>query len=752
LKYFIYILSFFVVGDSFYSQEIDSLVNVAEQSQYDSTKARMFSEISEFCDIPDIPMFSKLAIDFADAAIEKNKSSDLVVFSKAQAFNNLAFYYHFEAKYQRAIENYQTSLEVFRSIPDSTGIGLALNNLAMVYNDQGNTGKALECLDEAQLISSIIDDYHVLNTTYTNMSTINTYLGNYDIAIDNSFLGLKLQEEKGDKFGMGFSLNNLASLHFMQKDYKNAEKYMLESLKIRMDLGNDNEIGVAYGNLGVMYLDIGKDSLGIDYLYKAKETRERVQDKDKMAEIYIQIGVYYLERDTPDSTKLYLTKALELSKEINAPEIQSSVSQHLGKLYQVLGEMDKAIFYGEESIALSKSLGFPENIRNSALTLSSIYAQNGNYKGAYEMHFLYLKMRDSLDNDSNQHQLIQHEVNAKYEKKRFADSLDHAVEKQFSVLELEAANAEIEKTNTRNFALGVGVFMLLVLVGIALFAYRNKRKSANEITLQKRAIENQKIVVEEKNKEITDSINYAKRIQGAILPSADTWKSALTSSFVLYKPKDIVAGDFYWMEQKDDMVLFAAADCTGHGVPGAMVSVVCNSALNRSVREYGITEPGKILDKTRELVIQEFEKSDEDVKDGMDIALCCLKEHELLYSGANNPLWIIRTSPDGGQEGEVIEVKSDKEPVGKFDRQTPYTTHAVNLLKGDSIYIFSDGYIDQFGGTKGKKFKARAFKELLLSIQENTMEEQKVAVNYAFESWRGDLEQIDDVCVIGVRI
>ena len=191
--------------------------------------------------------------------------------------------------------------------------------------------------------------------------------------------------------------------------------------------------------------------------------------------------------------------------------------------------------------------------------------------------------------------------------------------------------------------------------------------------------------------------------------------------------------------------MFAAADCTGHGVPGAMVSVVCNNAMNRAVREYSKTEPGAILDKTRDIVIQEFEKSDEEVKDGMDIALCSLNGHKLQYAGAHNPLWILR-------EGEIIETKANKQPIGKFDNLEPYTTHYFDLQKGDSIYIFSDGYVDQFGGEKGKKFKAKAFRALLLSIQDKQMEEQKIIIDDAFEGWRGNLEQIDDVCVIGVKI
>jgi len=242
-----------------------------------------------------------------------------------------------------------------------------------------------------------------------------------------------------------------------------------------------------------------------------------------------------------------------------------------------------------------------------------------------------------------------------------------------------------------------------------------------------------------------DSITYAKRIQSAILPPAKLVKEYLQDSFILYKPKDVVAGDFYWMEHRDGKVLFAAADCTGHGVPGAMVSVICNNALNRSVREHGLTKPGEILDKSREIVIQEFDKSDEDVRDGMDIALCSLDGNKVEYAGANNPLWLIR-------KGELIELKGDKQPIGKYAKEEPFNTYELDLEAGDTLYIFSDGYADQFGGTKGKKLKTANFKRLLVSIQDKPMKEQKEFIDTSFEEWRGDLEQIDDVCVIGVRI
>lgn len=255
----------------------------------------------------------------------------------------------------------------------------------------------------------------------------------------------------------------------------------------------------------------------------------------------------------------------------------------------------------------------------------------------------------------------------------------------------------------------------------------------------------QKEEIESKNNEILSSIKYAERIQRAILPPAKVIDEALPDSFVFYQPKDIVAGDFYWLEQKGNRTFVAAADCTGHGVPGAMVSVVCNNGLNRAVREHGLTDPGQILDKTREIVVQEFEKSEEDVKDGMDIALCTIEGKTLHYAGAYNPLWIIRN-------GELIEYKADKRPIGKIENPAPFTTHTVEVKAGDTLYLFTDGFCDQFGGGEGKKYKSANFKRFLLSIQDNDMAKQRDLIKEEFENWRGDEEQIDDVCVMGIRI
>lgn len=260
--------------------------------------------------------------------------------------------------------------------------------------------------------------------------------------------------------------------------------------------------------------------------------------------------------------------------------------------------------------------------------------------------------------------------------------------------------------------------------------------------------------VEEKQKEITDSINYAKRIQEAILPSFDFIKIHLPNSFVYYQPKDIVAGDFYWAEKVGDDFFIAAADCTGHGVPGALVSVVCCNALNRTVNEFRLTEPGKILDKTRDLVLESFSKNGGDIKDGMDISLIRISGNTVKWSGANNPLWYIKSSvsSSGVENKELVEIKANKQSIGKTDHPEPFTTHTIELQKGDSIYLFTDGFADQFGGPKGKKFKYKQLEDLLVSSNSLSINEQHHTLKSTLSDWKGSLEQVDDICVIGIRV
>jgi len=299
---------------------------------------------------------------------------------------------------------------------------------------------------------------------------------------------------------------------------------------------------------------------------------------------------------------------------------------------------------------------------------------------------------------------------------------------------------------------------LAVFVNIALenaLMYEQVEQKVIERTAQ---VVKQKEELEEKNKDITDSINYAKRIQEALLPSKEMRKNLFPEAFILFKPRDIVSGDFYWFAEKNGKKLIAAVDCTGHGVPGAFMSMIGNSFLNEIVNERALTRPGLILDKLRHLVIRALKQSEAEsgANDGMDISLMCLSEIKLDdgsgtkikvdWAGANNPLWLMRN-------GNCIEYKPDKRPIS-FSRgqEMLYTNHNIELQKGDTLYIFTDGFADQFGGVKGKKFKYKQLQQVLLSIQHETMQKQEEILSDTFNNWKGSLEQVDDVLVIGVRV
>ena len=603
----------------------------------------------------------------------------------------------------------------------------ALNNIGYIHMHQGNTTKALEYYHECLKIQAQIGNINNRASTLNNIGTI--YLNQIDFteALNYFEIGLKIREEIGDKHGIAESLNNIGYVFNEQGDFLKALEYYLKALKIQEEINDVNGQAIALGNIGIIY---------------------------KRQKMFPKALEYY-------------TKSLKKMEEIGDRAGISTTLNNIGVIHYMRGRFNKAKIYGENSLKLGREIGFPDNILIASNLLRKVYRKQSNWKAAYSMFELYNIMRDSLDNLESKRAAIKQDLKYTYEKQAVADSIKAAEVKKVDEAQMKAQEAALAHEKTKSYVLYGGVGILLLLGGFMFNRYRIIRKQKMTIESQKNEVEkqrelaeaqtkiaeNQKVLVEVKNKEILDSINYAKRIQNAILPPPRIVNEYLGESFILYKPKDVVAGDFYWLEYVNDTVLFAAADCTGHGVPGALVSVICNNALNRAVREYHLSDPGQLLDKVREIVIQQFEKSEEDVKDGMDIALCSLaitdpnsnKARQLQYAGANNPLWIVRNS-------EILETKANKQPIGKFDNLNPYTTHSIDLLKGDSVYIFSDGYVDQFGGQRGKKFKSKALKELLISIQLQPMDKQKSLLDKAFENWKGALEQIDDVCIIGVKI
>ena len=459
-----------------------------------------------------------------------------------------------------------------------------------------------------------------------------------------------------------------------------------------------------------------------------------------------------VEIDTKDLAKIVKEQKRLLSEiETNAKKIEIQKDQlkqqeaELSIKEKQISESKKQIEASQKEIEKQKNL-ISDQLKKIAIQQENLEKLNSNVAATIRE---LKQQQDKLEGEKQKLTAIQDEY-AEIEKKLKAKEL--LVNKQGKTIKVQGHEivAKEGTIESQKSIIWLSLVFLIIVSALGILAYRSyrlKNKANIVISSQKEEIEKQHHVLEEKNKEITDSINYAKRIQDAILPPLKLVRGYIPDSFILYEPKDIVAGDFYWMEGVNNLIIFAAADCTGHGVPGAMVSLVCHNAMNRAVREFMLVEPDEILNKTRDLVIETFEKSDNEVKDGMDIALCTIntESNKLSFAGANNGLYFIRN-------GELTEIKPDKQPIGKYIDAKPFTKHVMDLEKGDVIYTFSDGYADQFGGPKGKKFMYKPFREMLLSIHKKPMEEQHHLLSDSFKNWRGEIEQIDDVCVIGVRV
>lgn len=611
--------------------------------------------------------------------------------------------------------------------------------LAVAYNSNADTAfyyanKALELSKKTNHSEQIINSYLTISNVYE-------VLGEFDNCLEALFNAREIADSIQHDELLGMVYNNLGNAYRNIDDVENSLKFYRRATKLYKKVGNQLELGRIYNNIGLVFVSKKQYEDAVRSYNISIEIVSKYNDKASLGNCYSNLGIVYYYMGEIDKTILYFEKSLAIDRALNN-EIGVAISlSNIGELYLEESNFSSAITNFDQSIEMAKKANAQDLLKHNYLIISDAYARVKKYAKAYEFFQLHTSLKDSLHGiEKSKHAL---DLEAKFT----------SSEKEKKILSLEKQQAlnelELTEKKQREYFLITGVIIILLLSFLLYYRYRAKKK-ANDL-LQVYSSE-----IEQKNSEITDSITYAKRIQEAILPGDNLMKRCLPNSFVFYQPKDIVAGDFYWVEEIDGKVLFAVGDCTGHGVPGAMVSVVCHNAMDRAIREYKLSDPGQILDKTRELISEQLNKSKNDVgvsinaiRDGMDIAFCVLDKNTqvLSYAGAFNPLWVLRKG-----SSEIEEIKADRQSIGRVDAPKSFTTKNVELKSGDSIYIFSDGYADQFGGLDEKKFKSKPFKKLLVSIEGKSMDEQYLILKSHFEKWRGDLEQVDDICVIGVKI
>jgi serine phosphatase RsbU (regulator of sigma subunit) len=633
-------------------------------------------------------------------------------------------------------QNTDSTQQALKTAKDDTNKVNTLNKLSRQLNNTGEHEKSFKYANEAITISQKLSFTKGTAIGYKNIGNIYFNQSNYPKALEYYLLSLKAFEEIGDKQGIGKCYGNLGNVSQYQNDYPKALEYYLQSLKAFEEIGDKQLIGASYNNIGEAYRNQSMFSKALEYDLKSLKIRQEIGDKQGIGNCYNNLGIIYKHQRDYSTALEYYSKALKIQSEIDNKQGLGGCLNNMAELYNKILNYKMALHYGFLALHINKEIGNIEQERTSYDNIAASYAKTNQYKDAYNNYVLFKKLTDSIFSSENS--------------KRIGDfKTRFEVEKKEAELKAKAEAQEvitIEEEKRQRFVIYAVIGLLIIVLVFAVFMF-NRFKVTQK---QKEIIEKQKHLVEENQKEIIDSITYAKRIQQVLLTSEKYISNYVKEFFILFKPKDIVSGDFYWATYINNKFYLATADCTGHGVPGAFMSMLGINFLNEIMIEKEVTRPDEVLNNLRKEIIEALnpEGSTEKSKDGMDMSFCCFdfSTHTLEYASANNGIYIVRNK-------EIIELKGDKMPVGMHTEEIkPFTWNKMQLQQGDVVYTYTDGYPDQFGGPKGKKFKYKQFTERLLEMSQQSMGTQKENLSKVFDAWKGSLDQVDDVTVIGIKI
>lgn len=690
-----------------------------------------------------------------------------------------------------------------RSNPDTTQISLLIKLGG--YYASSNPDKALAHYEQAKQIANnnlnndvkfnelLITTIRLIGIVYYNQNA-------FDKAMANFMESLKISEKCNNVPGIIASLNNIGMVHESLHNFDQSIEYYNKSITLSENIGDTFGVARGYNNIGITYANEGKIHLAIANYIKAASAFEKIGNNYYQAVTYNNIGTYYLglanKTEVSDSTEYYLNqaqlyfeKSLPIFREMKELYDLSTCLVNLStthyQLHKIIYKsqsnpsehLKKAIKYGNESLEMATQIKSFGTIYSAAYTLKDIYKASSNFELATKYADIVISNNDSLFFEDKNRTIA--DIEAKYQ----TEKKEQLIEKQ----QLEASRQKVFRN-----ALIVSL-ILVILYAISVFiGYRNKTRANSTIKEQNAILEqanaeilaqrdeleaqrdmlvdhNQKM--EEAHNHITDSLHYAHSIQAAILPSEKVLGSISPNYFVFMKPYQVVSGDFFWAVSIEEYRIFCVADCTGHGVPGAFMSILGINALNDVVVRHRTVQPNQILGYLRESVTNALGQNDPNQthKDGMDMALCVFntKTRELQYSGARIPLWIVTeefsnffvlneksTKNCITQNGhKLYEIKANIMPVGIAPRMNPFTLNSFSL-KGCSanIYLATDGFADQFGGAENGKYGSVKLKKLLLDNIHKPFPKQKVTIQKEFDKWTGTGNQVDDITILGIRL
>jgi serine phosphatase RsbU (regulator of sigma subunit) len=732
------LLLFSLLNTRIYSQEPAMLDSVKKlmQASSDTTKVNGYTGMASL-------IVQKEPEEAKKYLYKAKELSKKINFRRGEANAHLFFgtYYALSANYDSALYYNTLATNIYEQLNAQAELHQAYYKRGSVFVKMNKPDDAISTYKKALDIGSMVSAFKSCGFTCMAIASIYSETAKHDEAINYFIKARKYFEKAKFIWGEFMCLNNMTSVYRVQKRYSEAVANYKKVLDYCLSKNELTNAVIVMNNLGSTYLQMDDLKESEKWLLATQDTLLKYPAIDYRKQNTLNLGdLYQVKKDYGKAEKYYL-EVKKLFEADNDPRLRL-VLQNLASVYEATGRTKQAIEMFRRNETLHWEYGLNRQLGMVYSSLAGAYFTAGDYKKAYEYEHKGSLLKDTIYQETTSEKIAEMEAVYQNEKKE--------KEIQLKNQELVGKEAMIREQNLQKMLFAGGS---IVLLGVGVLLYRGnrmKRKANNLLVFQKQEIIQQKEIIETKNKDITDSIQYAKRLQEAVLPIESQLSKYFKDSFILFKPKDIVSGDFYWFEQSEDKIVIAVADCTGHGVPGAFMSILGNNLLNQIVLEQKITQPSHILSLLDQRVGESLNKQGQShqYNDGMDISILVYERNtgRAAYAGANRPILVKRND-------ELIEYKPTKHAVGGIttDSIKFFSKQEFTVNEGDQIYMFTDGYADQFGGEQGKKFKYKRLLELISNLPTVQMQEQKQILDNSFESWKGSLEQLDDVCVVGVK-
>ncbi len=733
-------------------KSVDSLLTQLKQADAPQ-KLSLLLELSEYYYEREPARAATFAGDAYEIAV---RQSDLNL--QAKALFSIGYVAYLMNEYDKSLLYLKKAHTLWLKLENADGVASCLNRMGNVWQLKGDYEQALSLYKQSFFIVKNLPDNAELPRILTNMGSIYQLYGDYKQAINYMLQALGIYEDMKNDEGMAWSYLNIARLFKKMSDYEKALQYVNNSYQMYKKIadvkGIKTGVALCLKEKGSIYQDMGNFDKALEYGLKVLELNTAAANQHGIASsLYILGRIYYSQNRYEDAIK-NMQQSMKQKALLGDSLDLAAIHRYLGYIYLKQGSYSQSQTAFTTSIRMAKKQNLRDELRDVYMGLSDLSRLQGKYNKALDYYIQFSALKDSL----NDRDILQREMQYEFNRRQHNMELE-----QIQKEEMQKSKLQRQKLLTMLF---IGFFIFTLLLALSIYRNFKVKKAANEklalqneeIRLKNKLIEAQRDDIKlqhdqisNQNKLITDSIRYAQRIQTAILPQEKMIQQLLGEHFIFYLPKNIVSGDFYWIGKHGSKIVIAAADCTGHGVPGAFMSMLGVAFLNEIVNKLGIVNPDEILFSLRRNVIDALHQSDEigRPKDGMDIALVTIDTatRKLQFAGAHNPMYHFNN-------GTLSVYKGSRMPIGIHSEmsETPFELHELSYAKGDVIYLFSDGIIDQFGGPKNSKFKQSMLMELLTNLQNSNMDDQKAEIVQTFSDWKGKNNQLDDILMLGVRM